>query len=130
MGTRCITFVYNDQFERLVGIYRQFDGYPSGHGKEVAKFLRNRIIINGIPAQKRIENASNGMDCLAASLIAELKTDIGNIYIIPTDSENCDQDYEYHIYESRVDVKDYRKNLLFTGTWKQFDEFCDSEELV
>jgi len=37
MGTRSLTYVYDNK-EPLVCMYRQFDGYPSGHGKELAEF--------------------------------------------------------------------------------------------
>lgn len=130
MGTRCLTFVYNERNDRLVGIYRQFDGYPGGHGKEIAEFLKDRKIINGIPSEKQMQKASNGMDCLAASLIASLKTDIGNIYIVPTNTGDCGQEYEYHIWENRVVVKNFDGNSLFFGDWEKFFEFCSSEEVA
>ena len=28
-------------------MYRQFDGYPSGHGVELAQFLAGMVIVNG-----------------------------------------------------------------------------------
>lgn len=128
MGTRCLTFVYNEVYEPLVAIYRQFDGYPSGHGKELANFLKDRTLINGIPPEKKMEKVSNGMDCLAASLVAELKTDIGNIYVVPTYSKNCDQDYEYHIYDETVVVKNYNGDVLFSGKWNLLENFCNDDE--
>ena len=41
MGTRSLTYIkseYNTE-DNIVCIYRQFDGYPSGHGIELANFL-------------------------------------------------------------------------------------------
>jgi hypothetical protein len=38
MGTRSLTFVY-DGDEPMINMYRQFDGYPSGHGSELADFF-------------------------------------------------------------------------------------------
>ena len=38
MGTRSLTFVYEDKTP-ILNMYRQFDGYPSGHGQELADFL-------------------------------------------------------------------------------------------
>ena len=34
MGTRSLTFVYEGD-KPFVNMYRQFDGYPSGHGQEL-----------------------------------------------------------------------------------------------
>ena len=33
------------------------------------------------------------------------------------------QDYEYHVYENNVIVKDPTA-VIFEGTWKQFAQFC------
>ena len=38
MGTRSLTFVYDEQ-EAIINMYRQYDGYPTGHGAELAEFL-------------------------------------------------------------------------------------------
>ena len=40
MGTRSLTFVYEGE-KPIVNMYRQFDGYPSGHGAELAEFLNS-----------------------------------------------------------------------------------------
>lgn len=128
MGTRCLTFVYNESYDPVVCVYRQFDGYPGGHGKELAEFLKDRKVINGIPPEKQMQKASNGMECLAASLIAELKTDIGNIYLFPTNSKDCNQDYEYHIYPDSIEVKNYSGVTLYCGEWDSFEEFCTEDD--
>ena len=33
MGTRSLTFVYDEYGEKIINMYRQYDGYPSGHGR-------------------------------------------------------------------------------------------------
>ena len=37
MGTRSLTHIIEDK-ETLTTIYRQFDGYMSGHGSDLANF--------------------------------------------------------------------------------------------
>ena len=32
MGTRSLTFVYDEDGKKLINMYRQYDGYPSGRG--------------------------------------------------------------------------------------------------
>ena len=44
MGTRSLTFVYEDN-KPIVNMYRQFDGYPEGHGQELADFLLSGAVI-------------------------------------------------------------------------------------
>ena len=120
MGTRSLTFVYDGNVP-VINIYRQFDGYPSGHGHELAQFLNSKILVNGYGEQNSAE--ANGMGCLAAQLIVQLKHGVGGIYIYPVTSTDCFQDYEYHVYENNVIVKDPTA-VIFEGTWKQFAQFC------
>ncbi len=53
MGTRALTFVY-DGDKPIVNLYRQYDGYPTGHGAELAQFLDGFKIVNGIGAEKTL----------------------------------------------------------------------------
>ena len=120
MGTRCLTFVYDGDVP-VINVYRQFDGYPSGHGHELAQFLDSKILVNGFTDKNAAQ--ANGMGCLAAQLIVQLKHGVGGIYIYPVSSTDCFQDYEYHVYEDKVIVKDPTA-VIFEGTWKQFAQFC------
>ena len=51
MGTRALTFVYDSYKEELgeivyrpiINLYRQYDGYPSGHGVELAEIGRAHV---------------------------------------------------------------------------------------
>ena len=128
MGTRSLTFVYDNK-EPMINMYRQFDGYPSGHGSELAEFLNSfDAIVNGIPVGDK-RRLANGMGCLAAPLIANFKTEVGGFYIYPVTAEDCGQDYEYHVYENKVIVKNPTE-VIFDGSWKDFNEFCSAEELA
>ena len=120
MGTRSLTFVYDGDVP-VINIYRQYDGYPSGHGHELAQFLDSKTLVNGYGEQNSVE--ANGMGCLAAQLIVQLKHGVGGIYIYPVSSTDCFQDYEYHVYEDRVVVKDPTA-VIFEGTWEEFGQFC------
>ena len=120
MGTRSLTFVYDGDVP-VINIYRQYDGYPSGHGHELAQFLDSKTLVNGYAKQNSAQ--ANGMGCLAAQLIVQLKHGIGGIYIYPVSSTDCFQDYEYHVYEDRVVVKDPTA-VIFEGTWEEFAQFC------
>ena len=120
MGTRSLTYVYDGDVP-VINIYRQFDGYPSGHGYELAQFLNSKTLVNGFTDKNAAQ--ANGMGCLAAQLIVQLKHGVGGIYIHPVTSTDCDQDYEYHVYEDKVVVEDPTA-VIFEGTWKQFAQFC------
>lgn len=95
MGTRCLTIIYSEWNDKpLCGLYRQFDGYLSGHGAELKEKFGKFKIINGIPMGDNTEKA-NGMGCLAAQIVAHFKTEIGHFYIESADDY---QEYNYHLY--------------------------------
>jgi hypothetical protein len=101
MGTRSLTHIYSGDKESpiLVTMYRQFDGYPTGHGQDIMDFLYNKKLINGISGDTDRTKCFNGMGCLAASFIKNFKEDIGGIYIVPIGSEDHWEEYRYSIYE-------------------------------
>ena len=124
MGTRCLTYVYEGN-SPLVCLYRQFDGYPSGHGAELGDFLKGIQLGNGIAGKPEMGTFANGMGCLAAQLIAHFKKSVGGFYIhLVTDSGGVD--YEYHVYPNKVVVKD-SDEVVFSGSQNDFVEYCKAE---
>lgn len=122
MGTRSLTFVYSDN-ARVMCMYRQFDGYPSGHGRDLSKFLGSfDAVVNGMRIGDT-RKIANGMGCLAAQLVANFKVEAGHFYLYPTDTDDAGQEYEYHIHENKVIVKDPTE-VIFSGTWEEFETFC------
>jgi hypothetical protein len=141
MGTRALTFVYQGNTP-IINMYRQFDGYPTGHGRELADFLAPFTMVNGLQLGDQRKTA-NGMGCLAAQLIAHFKDGAGGFYIHPVTDTECGQDYEYHVYQDteglRVRITDRGFNMfgltmsdkneaLFDGTVEEFAEFCTEKE--
>ena len=126
MGTRSLTFVYEGEMP-IVNMYRQFDGYPTGHGQELADFLLSGELINGYSKKQSVQ--FNGMGCLAAQMIAYFKNTVGGFYIYSVDSTDCWQEYEYHVYGDKVVVKNPAE-VIFSGTWDEFHSFCYEDEIV
>jgi hypothetical protein len=118
MGTRSLTYVYDDDGETLVCMYRQFDGYPRVHGFELSEFLMDAALNN------------NGMDCLAAQMIARFKTaKVGGIYLHPTtQNQDCWQEFEYHVFPEKVRVMN-PENCIFEGPYQEFCLFCSDGEI-
>jgi hypothetical protein len=152
MGTRSLTFVYEEPFnpgdepQAVINMYRQYDGYPTGHGAELAEFLTQFEMVDGIPfggvpPEKRY---ANGMSCLAAQMVTHFKgAEAGQFYLYPTSARNCGQDYEYHVYSQnnqlQITVTDRgshffgittseRNDVLFQGPLSEFVEFCKEKE--
>ncbi|RLI40746.1 hypothetical protein DRO59_08600 [Candidatus Bathyarchaeota archaeon] len=84
MGTRSLTYVFGEECKPIVCVYRQFDGYPSGHGEDLKSILSGIPVVNGIPVKSE-NRLFNGMEELAAVLVQRLKEECprGNIYLIP-----------------------------------------------
>jgi hypothetical protein len=127
MGTRSLTYVYenykNEQGNKveqpIICLYRQYDGYPTGHGAELADYLSGMYVVNGLGIQND-QKVANGMGCLAAQLVANFKTEAGQFYLhAPVLNRDDWQEYEYHIQEDRIIVYGYDKEI-FEGTWTQY----------
>ena len=136
MGTRSLTRVhevYGENETCIINMYRQFDGYPDGHGQELVEFMEDRTIGNGIPCGQDLGKFSNGPGCFAAQLVANFKTndEPGGFYLYPPDATDCGQEYEYDIYIDpnqnekgiRIKVTDYRTEI-FNGNFEDFKTFC------
>jgi len=108
MGTRSQTYIYDDGSKKkrkncLVNMYRQMDGYPTGHGLELITFLQDKRMCNGITSPE--DKFFNGDGCLAASIVAHFKTDQGGIYLFPpTVGPDGMLDYIYEIYTEKEDI--------------------------
>jgi len=149
MGTRSLTFVYSEsksgeKATPIMNMYRQYDGYPSGHGAELAEFLNDGRLVNGLSGMGK-EKQFNGMGCLAAQMVANFKDGAGSFYLYPVTTTDCGQDYEYHVRnidgEFKITVFNCGVNFfgltqseqhdkIFEGNLSQFAEFCSAEELA
>lgn len=139
MSTRSNTLVIetdDGKDQILVNMYRQMDGYPSGHGKELAEFLAKVKMVNGIglttPSGTII---ANGTGCLAAQIVAHFKDGAGGIYLSTPTRSACDNDYTYIVRADtfkpgpiQVEIRDYNQRRIFVGDVKAFLEFCNQPE--
>jgi len=108
----------------MLCMYRQYDGYPSCHGRELADFLSSITLVNGLSSDEdRV--VANGMGCLAAQMISKFKDGPGGIYITsPELNQDSWQDYGYHVFADKVFVRN-PDTVIFNGTWKKFAKFCE-----
>jgi hypothetical protein len=144
MGTQSMTtFIdtYTDKQGKLkkikiVTMYRQMDGYPDGHGLELADFLRSGKMVNGV-SWGETENVFNGMGCLSAQAIAHFKTEPGNIYLHRGGTIDCWEEYRYDVINNGInnpvilhcyDVNN--KKWIFKGTPDEFIAKYEKKEVV
>ena len=96
--------------ETIVDIYHHYDGYPEGLGVKLASYLDDYHIVNG--AGREGDTLFNGIGCMAASIIAHLKDEPGNVYIEDKDRPHTWLDYNYYVWG------DYYKSIwisIFDG---------------
>ena len=126
MGTRSKTVFIDNDGKPLVTMYRQMDGYYSGHGKELADFLKGKKLVNGIPYGGDTTKLFNGMGCLAAQVIAEFKDGIGGIYIVQ--NNNTPEEFVYEVSGKIGDEPNIKVND-FNGSASEFDDFLKKQEI-
>ena len=144
MGTRSLTtFVetYKDNSGKkvkneIVTMYRQFDGYMEGHGKDLADFLAGGKLVNGIGMDDKV--VFNGMGCLSAQVVAHFKDGAGGFYL-QRGNKNSGEEYRYKVigdFETKeitievfevgyINTKgDYvnKAKKIFSGSPKQLQE--------
>ena len=94
MATRAVIIIKDEQSKHLCTIYKHWDGYPEGLGRTLANFVRDGKLVNGISSKDLNSKCWNGLGCFTASLIAHLKTQIGDVYIEP-EGTDFGEEYEY-----------------------------------
>lgn len=126
MGTRSLTRVFDEDDNEIICMYRQFDGYPTGAGDDLAKFLNARGCVNGITGTELPYIRSNGIEDLAAQLVVHFKADnpVGGIYLYSPGAKDCGEDYVYEVrylpeydrYEQRYGKEQERIGFRMTCT--------------
>ena len=113
-----------------VQVYKHFDGYPSGHPVELAEFLSEFKIVNGLGQDTN--KVANGLTCLATQYIAAFKMVPGDLYVENPDTQHGDIEYITYvwgtenkdIWMSIFDV--YDKECIFVGKPQQLiDKYDD-----
>ena len=143
MGTRSLTtFIstWKDEKtgkvkkDKIVTMYRQYDGYPSGHGKELAEFLVQGKLVNGIGSNEP-QLVFNGMGCLAAQVVAKFKNGTGNIYLHRGGTTKCWEEWRYEVISNEDDelifkcIEVHGKAVTrFEGDAHGFLAFLEKEE--
>lgn len=110
MGTRSLTHVYDDEGTAILAtIYRQFDGYPEGHGTELIRYFADTRLTNGLGRNRsnRRDKVFNGMGDVAVRLITHLKVCgrrkgqsmdwAGNYYLETPGARDMGEEYIYHV---------------------------------
>jgi hypothetical protein len=77
---------------------------------------------------------ANGIEDLAALVVAEFKAGPGGIYLFPSGSRDHDEDYRYYVRKSArgwcpiIKIQDDEGNTLFEGYADEVYEWCCQQE--
>ena len=100
----------------IVQVYKHWDGYPSGHPTQLANWLVNKRIVNGLTNDSH--NVANGLECLAAQYIAAFKMEPGDLYVeSPEHSQHGDIEYITYVWG------DYNKNI-WISIFDTYEDKC------
>lgn len=123
MGTRSLTYIYDQYNQVLCILFLQFDGYLAGYGADLAKFLHQ------FNTESTIDMGTIDMGNLAVRLIASFKESYGYAGLIsPYSRSLCfREEYEYHIYPSSIKVF-ANKEYEMEWTKNDFIELCNRGE--
>ena len=124
---------FSEHPERVeVQVYKHYDGYPSGHPMDLAEFLKDFKIVNGLGQDTR--KVANGLGCLAAQYVAAFKMDAGDMYIENPDIEHSDLDYITYVWGTEnKDIwisifEDYKHGgCIFVGKPQQLIDKYDTD---
>ena len=111
---------FSEHPERVeVQVYKHYDGYPSGHPVELAEFLKEFKIVNGLPYGDDSKMA-NGLGCLAAQYIAAFKMKAGDIYVESPDTERDWIEYITYVWGDDgkgiwMSIFDIEDGCIFVG---------------
>ena len=132
MGTRSLT-VFNNEMDNseIVVLYRQYDGYPTGHGRDLLSFLNNMEVVDGISNTEK-RRIANGMGCLSAQIVAHLKEAPGDFYLHSAGTRDIGEEFIYTLYyteELRIKVQDTYDDGsdLFDGNMKSFKNWMNPQ---
>ena len=139
MGTRSLTKVITTwedtngkkQRKPITCMYRQYDGYLDGHGLELAEWLNQYTIVNGI-GMDETRKIANGMGCLSAQIVAYLKEAPGDFYLHSAGTRDIGEEFIYTLYyteELNIKVQDTYDDghNLFDGNIKAYKNWINPQ---
>lgn len=122
MGTRALIKIRDESTSVVACLYSQWDGYPSGLGVELSAFLNGIKLVNGFTGQES-GPVANGLGCLAAQMVVHFKKQVGSYYLVDSKQDHG-QEYVYDVYGDKVKVTNYAGEIIYSGPWNLFSDFC------
>ena len=121
MGTRSIVVVKDKQNNKIIEMYRQFDGYPEGAGVEYKEFCSKFAMVNGL-REEQVDRVANGMECFAAQFVAHFKDRPGGYYLHAPTTDYMNKKEYYGMYSAEYYYEITQKeNQLHIRCWDCYE---------
>ena len=137
MATRASIKFSDKDGNFIANVYHHYDGYPEYLGQKLVD-LTTAPVTNGLtmkPDGTRhvLGEVFNGIGCLVASVVAQLKEQPGMVYLYTEDDfGQCGEDYLYEVIENSesTGAKVFVQNM--EGDWEFVEEVLErvSQPLV
>lgn len=125
-----------------LNIYNHWDSYPEGLGRQLAEFISEYTIVNGISLAET-RKIANGFDDLCLLWLCEYKGgEVGGVYALPADFDP--QEYNYIVKDTytckhepfanaaehkiTIRCEDCCGELVFEGTPEEWKRYLSKEE--
>jgi hypothetical protein len=137
MSTRSVTKIYEpESIEPIVRIYRHPSGHPSVHGMELAAYLAEITVLDGVHCERDLRKQANGMGSLAVGVIGHLTTLLEpcRMAIDSVDASDAEYIYEVHLVDSQLEMIVYQRTQerwddppqqLWSGPPKDFEAWVE-----
>jgi len=130
MATRASIKFSDKNGNFIANVYHHYDGYPEYLGQKLVD-LTTAPIVNGLtmkPDGTRpvLGEVFNGMGCLVASVVSQLKEQPGMVYLYTEDDfGQCGEDYLYEVIENSESngAKVFIKNM--DGEWEFVEDILN-----
>ena len=130
MATRASVKFSDKNGNFIANIYHHYDGYPEYLGQKLVD-LTTAPIVNGLTmkpdgTQPCVGEVFNGMGCLVASVVAQLKERAGAVYLYTEDDfGKCGEDYLYEVIENSesTGAKVFVENM--EGDWEFVEDVLE-----
>jgi hypothetical protein len=113
MSTHATVKITEDK-TTLCTLFVHWDGYWEGLGKNIVNILSDGQLVNGLGMERKLGSQFNGAGCLAATLIAKLKTEPGDVYLTTEGTQDDMNHYD-------LKISDYLIELYHNGERKWFN---------
>ena len=141
MSTRSLT-VMTDNGKEIAVLYRQMDGYPTGHGQELVDFLKQfptPLVGDGLgsyydregkkcwwcKSEKKEDERiiANGAECLFAQLVAHFKTTAGGFYLMAAGTRGQGTAYTYYVdVQGDIEIGDGSEDIYLSVAKSEGEE--------